>query len=457
MPPSTTPIALYLVVVLSASWLLRPRARAWRLFLVGASAVLFLEPWSIRPDTAGRTVQALLALGAIVLGAHATARAVSRAPAPGALVAGFVAVAMIVLVWSRSGARLTPAPIGLSILVLVAIAYVVDVARGDQPPVSLLDTAVHLTFFPHVLAGPVLRVRDLAPQLAERVDPRRVATGEGFPLLLRGLFKTFVVSGYLAAHLTGPVLDEPDGYPRSVVAVAIAGLAVQVYAALSGYLDIASGVALLLGFRFPASFDAPFRAHSLTDFWHRWNLTLARWFRDYVYVPLGGSRGGAARASLALMATMVTGGLWLGLRPTLVAWGLLHGAVLAVERYLRPRLPALPPVPAAVLGGVVTVAVVGVGWVLLAARDLGAAGAVFVQLVMGSGSADAPNPVTPLVALVIAGTIAVQFVPAAPGRRIVAAATTAPALVQVALGAVALLVIGALAPGELAPFFATGI
>jgi alginate O-acetyltransferase complex protein AlgI len=320
---------------------------------------------------------------------------------------------------------------------------------------------VHLTFFPHVLAGPVLRVRELVPQLGERPDPRRVATGEAFPRLLGGLFKVVVVAGYLAAQLTGPVLGEPAGYPRAVVAVAVVGFAVVVYAAVSGYLDIATGVALLLGVRLPASFDAPFRARSLTDFWHRWHLTLTRWFRDYVYVPLGGSRLGPARTALSLLATAVAAGLWLGARPTFVVWAVLHGTGLVVERRWRARTaeraPRWPAPVAAATSGVATFAVVAAGWVILGARDLGAALAVFRQLVVGAGPDVAANPVTPLVLVVIGASLAAPFVPRMAGRRIVAVLTTAPPVVQTVLGAAALLLIRVLAPEQLAPFLATGI
>jgi D-alanyl-lipoteichoic acid acyltransferase DltB (MBOAT superfamily) len=381
---------------------------------------------------------------AVVLVAQAFALAIDRSrPAPpGGLVVAAVAAPVAALAWFKGaagGADAGPVlPVGLSFLVLAVISYVIDVSRGGDRPVPLLDAAAAFTFFPRLLAGPVVRMHELAPQLAGRPDPRRVATGEAFALVLRGLAKKVVVAGTLAEQLTGPVLAAPAGSSRVEVAVAVIALAVQVYADVSGYLDIAAGVALLLGIRFPVSFAAPFGARSLTEFWSRWNLTVTRWFRDYVFRPSG-------RTPAAIVVTALAAALWHGPRLTFVAWGALHAAALLVE---RRRARPVPPV----VGMVGTFAVVGVGWVLFTAPDLAAATAVFGQLVTGGG---ATTRLTPAVLLVIAAGAGAQLVPAEAGRRLVAVLTATPPAAQVVLGAAALLLIGALGPGHLAPFFYT--
>src|SRR6476646_8152145 len=174
----------------------------------------------------------------------------------------------------------------------MAISYVVDTYRRDFAPVTLGRFAAYLSFFPHLVAGPIVRGGELIPQMETRRDPRHVDTSRAFYLIATGLFKKVVIANYLAAHITDQVFAVPGSHSSLEILIATYAYAVQIYADFSGYTDMAIGLALLLGFVFPLNFDSPYTATSLQDFWRRWHMTLSRWLRDYVYIPLGGSRKG---------------------------------------------------------------------------------------------------------------------------------------------------------------------
>jgi D-alanyl-lipoteichoic acid acyltransferase DltB (MBOAT superfamily) len=350
-------------------------------------------------------------------------------------------------------------PIAISFFTFQAISYVVDVGRGELRPIPLLDFAVYLTFFAHLVAGPIVRVSEFAPQLDARADPRFVESSEAFLLIFRGLFKKVVISSYLAANVVDPVFALPAGYSQGEVLVGVLGYAIQIYADFSGYTDIAIGVALLLGIRFPQNFDAPYRSLSVQDFWRRWHMTLSRWLRDYLYIPLGGNRGGAVATYRNLMLTMVLGGLWHGANWTFVIWGAIHGSALAIERFVTERRAAVgtaraPTVPGRVGRWVLTFAIVVLAWVFFRAPSFGDAMAVLGGLV---GGASVPaEPIDPgtlwvCVAIIVA-SVASQFVPPrVPARASELFGRTAP-LIQIAVLAAGIVLIDALGPEGVAPF-----
>jgi D-alanyl-lipoteichoic acid acyltransferase DltB (MBOAT superfamily) len=348
-------------------------------------------------------------------------------------------------------------PIAISFFTFQAIGYVVDVGRGEIRPIPLLDFAVYLTFFAHVVAGPIVRIREFVPQLDERTDPRFVEASEAFMLIFRGLFKKVVISSYVASQIVDPVFQAPGNFGRASVLFAILGYAVQIYADFSGYTDIAIGVALLLGIRFPQNFDAPYRSLSFQDFWRRWHMTLSRWLRDYLYIPLGGSRGTQTRTYVNLFLTMLLGGLWHGASWTFVIWGSIHGVALVSERAVKKAWAArgaigVPTVVVGVLQWVLTFSVVCLAWVFFRATDLSNAWDVLVQLFTGTQSPDAPTVLNPLVVIVIVVAIASQFVPQRiPDRVSQSISRLAPAL-QIVGFAVALMLIDALGPEGIAPF-----
>ena len=185
-------------------------------------------------------------------------------------------------------------PIGISFYTFMAISYVVDVSRYEIVPSGWLDVSVYLAFFPHLVAGPIVRGNELIPQIRRRRDPKGIDLSRAAFLISGGLFKKVVVSGYLATQIVDPVFGAPSAHGGLEVLIAIYAYAIVIYADFSAYTDIAIGTALLLGFEFPQNFDRPYTATSLRDFWRRWHMTLSRWLRDYLYIPLGGSRHGEA-------------------------------------------------------------------------------------------------------------------------------------------------------------------
>ncbi len=232
-------------------------------------------------------------------------------------------------------------PIGISFFTFQAITYVVDVKRGDAEPASLIDVAIYLSFFPHLIAGPIVRASEFLPQLKSPRDPNRVAVGAGLALIALGLVKKVALADMLAREIVDPVFGVPEAYFAPDAILATFAYAAQIYCDFSGYTDIAIGLALLLGFVFPQNFNNPYRATGFRDFWRRWHMTLSRFLRDYLYIPLGGSRGGRVFTYRNLMITMVLGGLWHGAALTFVLWGAFHGVALCTEHALRrARRPA---------------------------------------------------------------------------------------------------------------------
>lgn len=230
-------------------------------------------------------------------------------------------------------------PIGISFFTFHGISYVVDVWRGDVAVCRrLTDMLLYLSFFPQLVAGPIVRASFFLPQLYS--PPReRLAPGPPLMLILGGLFKKVVVANYLATDLVDPVFFDPASFGSLDLLLAAYGYAIQIYCDFSAYSDMAIGLAALLGYRFPPNFNQPYRAQSLREFWQRWHISLSSWLRDYLYKPLGGSRAGRWRTAVNLMITMLLGGIWHGAAWKFVAWGGIHGAGLVVERAL-PNLPS---------------------------------------------------------------------------------------------------------------------
>jgi alginate O-acetyltransferase complex protein AlgI len=258
-------------------------------------------------------------------------------------------------------------PVGISFFTFQAITYVVDVKRRQVEPASMMDAAIYLSFFPHLVAGPIVRASEFLPQLRTPRDPSRVAVGAGLALIGLGLVKKVMIADYLARTIVDPAFGVPQAYAAPDLILAAYAYAAQIYCDFSGYTDIAIGLALLLGFVFPQNFNSPYRATGFRDFWRRWHMTLSRFLRDYLYIPLGGNRGGRLKTYRNLMATMILGGLWHGAAWTFVLWGGFHGAGLATEHALDGRVGRRTP---AWLRWFVTFNLVCFGWILFRSQDL---------------------------------------------------------------------------------------
>jgi D-alanyl-lipoteichoic acid acyltransferase DltB (MBOAT superfamily) len=346
-------------------------------------------------------------------------------------------------------------PVGISFFTFHAISYVIDIGRGHLRPLRIDELALYMSFFPHLVAGPIVRASEFAPQMQAPADPRRIPSGEAFRLIAFGLFKKVVVSSYVATELVDPVFGAPAAHGQLDLLVGVYAYAIQIYADFSGYTDIAIGCALLLGIRFPQNFDAPYRALSLQDFWRRWHMTLSRWLRDYLYIPLGGNRGTVGRTYRNLVLTMVIGGLWHGAATTFLVWGAIHGGFLAAERYVkewwRERFPepALPAALTAVLQWVLTFHVVCLAWIFFRADSVGTAFDMIGGIVAGTQPSDL---VTTLLVVTVGLMLASQFVPDRVVAQAQARFTALGAVAQVGVLAGALTIIDVLGPDGVAPF-----
>lgn len=227
-------------------------------------------------------------------------------------------------------------PVGISFFTFQALSYVGDVYRGKMKAAdSLLDFALYLAFFPQLVAGPIVRAIDLVGQIAGPSRPSRLDIGRATWLILGGLFKKIVVANFLAERIVDPVFARPDLYGSWDTLFAVYAYAIQIYCDFSAYSDMAIGFCLLLGFHIPLNFNAPYLATSIQKFWRQWHISLSFFLRDYLYIPLGGSRrGGEGSVHRNLMITFLLGGLWHGAGWTFIVWGALHGVYLSLERLL---------------------------------------------------------------------------------------------------------------------------
>lgn len=227
-------------------------------------------------------------------------------------------------------------PVGISFFTFQSLSYTIDVYRRELVPLNrLLDYAFYVSFFPQLVAGPIVRARDFIPQIRQplRVSYRMFGTGVFF--IISGLFKKAVISDYISVNFVERIFDNPALYSGVENLFGLYGYALQIYCDFSGYSDMAIGIALLLGFRFPMNFNSPYKADSITDFWHRWHISLSTWLRDYLYISLGGNRRGKIRTYVNLFLTMLLGGLWHGASWNFVVWGAFHGLALAVHKFWR--------------------------------------------------------------------------------------------------------------------------
>lgn len=453
----SVPFAVFFPAVLAVSWLLMPHPRLWKPFILAASYVFY----------AAAAPRFCLLLGGVTLVNQLGAHAVTRAPRHARLAVTLtVAADLGALAYFKYygffvsdvdrllghlglGAPLpllnVALPVGLSFFTFQAISYVVDVHRGLCERAALVDLAIYLSFFPHLVAGPIVRAREFLPQLARPRDPHRVAVGAGVTLICFGLVKKVVIADFLARNAVDPVFAVPEAYGAPDAWTAVVAYAVQIYCDFSGYTDIAIGLALLMGFVFPQNFDAPYRSASPQEFWRRWHMTLSRYLRDFIYIPLGGNRRGRARQLRNLMITMLLGGLWHGAAWGFVLWGGLHGAALCVQHVAKGRVPALPR---PVAWGMTTLFVF-LAWIPFRAPQLGDTGA-FTRRLFARGDF---TIMSPGIALAVGAVLAVQLVPRAAVTAVTERLSAArPALLGAGLATTVAVVAAAVPGGAVPPF-----
>jgi len=470
----TITFAVFFLVVYAANWLLMPRLRLWKWFIIAASYV-FYGWWDWRfvllLVAATFVNQALGVQIARARGRRGGGRAARRWLAL-SVVADLAALGYFkymdffagsldhLLSSVGLGAPLPLLrillPVGISFLVFRVLTYTIDIYRGQLAPASTLDFGVYVAFFPYLLAGPIARARDFLPQLRAPRDPHSIDAGRAFMLILGGLAKKMLIADYLSTHIVNGVFASPQSFSSWETLWGIAAYSVQIYCDFSAYSDIAIGVSLLLGFELPENFNAPYTARSIQDFWRRWHITLSSWLRDYLYIPLGGSRKGRGRTYVNLIVTFLLAGLWHGAGWTFVFWGGVHGVGLALERARADARQARglrepgATAGARMLQRLAVFVFVSVAWVFFRADSIGGAFAVLWRLVAGLGSIG--SAVTwPVVGLVVLG-IGIQYVPRGLVERLEGGLSRIGWAGQGAVLALALFLIATLGPQGAAEF-----
>lgn len=283
-------------------------------------------------------------------------------------------------------------PVGISFYTFQTMSYTIDIYRGQfQPRRDLIEYLTFVSFFPQLVAGPIERARDLLPQFGQRRMFSHDAAVAGCRLIVWGLLKKMVLADNLAPFAEA-AFSNPQTATSAELVFGTICFAFQIYGDFSGYSDIAAGIAGIFGIRLSRNFAYPYFSQSVTEFWRRWHISLSTWFRDYVFIPLGGSRARNSRAAANVIATMTISGLWHGAAWHFVIWGLFHGALIAVNhvtRRSRPPIPEIPggpglvPTPMILVRMAITFAIVCAGWVLFRAESMPEASYIYVRIAGG--------------------------------------------------------------------------
>jgi D-alanyl-lipoteichoic acid acyltransferase DltB (MBOAT superfamily) len=466
---------VFLVATWAVFWALRGARLARSLFLVGASYLFyFYGTWDAardEPVPLAAPWWALLCLGVIFVGSTVDffvgrqLGRVERRAARNALllvsIVYYLGVLAVFKYWNFAadsfaslfaslGVRVAPThlrlvlPFGISFFTFETMSYTIDVWRGEQAPADrYLDYLLFVCFFPHLVAGPIVRPAQMLPQLARPLRADAELQAAGLWRIATGLAKKVLVGDFLAQAIVKRVFETPERFTALEVLLAVYAYAVQIHADFSGYSDVAIGSAALFGYELPENFDAPYVSKNLQEFWRRWHISLSTWLRDYLYKPLGGSRGGAVKTYRNLMITMVLGGLWHGASWNFVAWGALHGGALAATRIWQrafpgwsfgapapkgaPRSPRVPRWASAPLSTLATFHFVCFAWIFFRAPTFAHASLAIARIARGAWAIE---HVTPRVAIVVAAALALHFAPRGWETRAREAFVRTPALVQ---------------------------
>jgi len=483
----TFTFAVFFLFVFCAAWELNRKRTAWKLFMLAAS-YLFYGWWNWRfvgliaastlanhfaATRMERTNRELLRKTWLILAIALNLGSLAffkyynffldNTYAAGKALGIWPADAAQGGIWSSLFSLRIVLPVGISFFTFQAISYVVDIYRRQMKSAdSLLDFAVYQAFFPRLAAGPIIRAGTLLPQIAAPPSRANLDLGRAASLILGGLFKKIIIANYLGQHVVAPVFDYPDQYAGPDILIAIYGFAVQIYCDFSAYSDIAIGVSLLLGLRIPPNFNAPYFATSIQHFWRRWHISLSTWLRDYLYIPLGGSRAGKFNTCRNVMITFLLGGLWHGAGWTFIVWGALHGFYLAAANILQPALQKVDSavlkrrlLPRFLLNGIKMITVfhlVCLAWVFFKAETFGDAATLLQRLSVWEET----ELCTPLVlALLVVGLLS-QFLDGKSLEKMWDRFNSLGYLCQGAIAAAILTAILALGPKGVAPFIYTG-
>ncbi len=261
-------------------------------------------------------------------------------------------------------------PVGISFYTFQSISYIVDVYKERVAPTrTWLEYVFFLSFFPALVAGPIVRADYFLPQVEQNSRPKRDEIYLGFWMIILGIIKKAIIADYISQY-NDLIFSSPTGYSGFESLMGVIGYTMQIYCDFSGYSDMAIGIALIMGFKLSPNFKFPYKSKNLTEFWRRWHISLSSWLRDYLYIPLGGNRKGTIRTYVNNFLTMLIGGLWHGAAWKFVFWGAMHGVGLAVHKASKPFLEKIPNnFPIKALSWTVTIVYVSLLWVFFRAES----------------------------------------------------------------------------------------
>jgi alginate O-acetyltransferase complex protein AlgI len=463
----TFEFGLFFLAVYAANWAMRDRGGPRKLFLLAAS-YYFYGSWDWRFTVLLAASSAINYLAGRALAATGDPRT-RRLIVGGAVAAnltilgffkyyGFFIDSLTDLLLALGIQRDLPVleiilPVGISFFTFQGISYVVDVHRGHVKPVTTpIDLFLYISFFPQLVAGPIVRASHFLPQLERRPSLDPLTLAYGLVLIVSGLFKKIVLAHYLAVDLVDPVYFDPASHTTVDLVGAHYAYAIQVYLDFSAYSDIAIGVAALLGYRFRKNFDRPFGATSMAQLWQRWHISLSTFLRDYLYRALRGDRReSTVKSYWNMFLTMLLGGLWHGAAWTFVIWGAIHGVALVVERHVKRMTiwPDLFPWAWAFLGWLITFHVFSLASIFFRSPGLETATSYFAAM-----AALTPGIVlfTPFMLLLVTGSLAAQFLPGDALERLAGRLCAVPTWALGLLLGGAILVIESIGPEGVAPF-----
>ncbi|CAI6051797.1 MBOAT family O-acyltransferase [Cohnella sp. JJ-181] len=451
-------IFVFLPVTVAGYFLLaRLRARTWTQLWLAAVSLVFYAWWSIE-----YVPLLLMSIGFNFGMGRLLAR--TRKESVGkrrAWLAAGIAANLLLLGWYKYAnffagtlsdltgfeftVRSVVLPLGISFFTFTQIAYLVDAWRGTASEYNLVNYVLFVTFFPHLIAGPILHHREMMPQFADEGSGRPQWTNiyQGTYFFCMGLAKKVIVADTFAGYANDGFAHATGFFGSWAAALSYT---FQLYFDFSGYSDMAVGIALLFNVRLPQNFDSPYKAAGIRDFWRRWHMTLSRFLRDYIYIPLGGNRKGEIRACLGVLVTFLIGGLWHGAGWTFIVWGALHGMAQIIQRLWSLRIGVKLPFPVSWL---LTFLFINATWVLFRAEDLQQAERLLAGMAGLRGGGSTAEFLANLVPLLLAGAgLLLVLLP----RNVNAAAASLRPSTRLAFTAALLFVLSLLFLNRIQPF-----
>ncbi len=345
-------------------------------------------------------------------------------------------------------------PVGISFFTFQTISYTIDVYRKELKPVkNIIDFGFYVSFFPQLIAGPIVRAKTFIPQIYRKLILSEKWIWWAALLILGGLFKKMVISDFISVNFIDRVFQNPMSYSGIEVVISIYAYALQIYCDFSGYTDIALGIALLLGFRLPKNFNHPYKAVSLSDFWRRWHISLSTWLRDYLYISLGGNQKGKVRTYINLLVTMLIGGLWHGAALKFIIWGGLHGIGLIFNKIFSTVINKSTRV-SKTIGWFITFHFVVITWIVFRIDSMESIQIMYDRII----HAFMPIHITNLIGsqpylfiLIIVG-YTIHWIPDSFRRNVKLRFVKSPVWCKIALSALILFIINILQQNTLIPF-----